>query len=451
MFFVFIVWGMFICVQWVNAQITPIVTPPPTSITPIQLAPIIIYGEKFVRVVSQSPFRIIPVAITSTHLDACDLAEKQTPYLADILQNMPGVHGIQSGGKGHATTLFMRGLGDQIQVRIDGMRANNPAAINGTYDLSHFTLQGVQDVAILRGPVGSLYGADAFAGVLEVTTPKGEGALQRTLHIEGGHFHTYWGGGKIEGQQGRFNYHVAMAQGYTQGNKTVSPLLQSISRARKTDPYHHRHMNGRFGVDVNDHLALSFFTRIIDTNLGYSSLNPQKPGPMNQSAYTVFNRLQINQTGLDGKSAQEIAISFVHLEETDSDILAAHNKDRRQGQRFQADWGQTIDFSTTSSLNMRFNHEWEGMKTNITNGALGNGVGKIQKNRHIIGGAIHHRWSPVPWILVEMGTRIDHICPSLTPLTYRVSCEIYPIVSTKNTTILASWGTAYKEIGRAHV
>lgn len=440
MFFVFMLWGMLLCVQLINAQ----------AAAPIQLAPIIIYGEKFRP--PQSPLQISPVAVASTRLNTPDLLEKQTPYLADVLQNMPGIHGVQSGGKGHVTTFFVRGLGDQIQVRIDGMRANNPATINGTYDLSHFTLEGVQDVTVLRGPVGTLYGADAFAGVLEVTTPKGAGALEKTVHIEGGHSHTYRGGGKIQGQQGRLNYHVAMGQGYTRGytsaytgggNKAAASLSQSPG-GRKTDPYHHRHMNGRFGVDVNDHLAFSLFTRIIDTNLGYSSSNPQKPSPMNQSVQAIFNRLQMNQTAVDGKSAQEIAVSFVHLQEMDQDVTGLQNKDRRRGQRFQLDWGQTIDFSTASSLNLRFNHEWEGMKTNITKEAVGNDIGQIQKNRHITGGAIHHRWSPMPWILFEMGARIDHISPSLTPLTYRISCEFYPIAQTKNTTILASWGTAYK-------
>jgi hemoglobin/transferrin/lactoferrin receptor protein len=91
--------------------------------------------------------------------------------VADLLSGQPGAWRQQtSPGQG---ALIVRGLkGSEVLHVVDGFRLNHGMFRNAPNQyLGLIDPQDVARVALIRGPQGSVYGADAMGGVLAVTTP----------------------------------------------------------------------------------------------------------------------------------------------------------------------------------------------------------------------------------------------------------------------------------------
>ena len=64
-----------------------------------------------------------------------DIARNQQRTLPDVLQSLPGLNVVQTGGPGGTTSVFIRGTNsNHVKVLIDGIDAGNPAATNGAFD-----------------------------------------------------------------------------------------------------------------------------------------------------------------------------------------------------------------------------------------------------------------------------------------------------------------------------
>jgi vitamin B12 transporter len=111
-------------------------------------------------------------------------------YAQDPLRLIPGVQVTQSGQMGGTSGLNIRGAAtDANKVLIDGVPAN---AIGGGVEFANIASVGVQAIEVLRGPNSALYGSDALAGVVSLTTSRGSTRLPRfTFDGDAGNFHTY--------------------------------------------------------------------------------------------------------------------------------------------------------------------------------------------------------------------------------------------------------------------
>ncbi|MGH7466517.1 MAG: TonB-dependent receptor plug domain-containing protein [Longimicrobiales bacterium] len=120
---------------------------------------------------------------TMTILSGDSLRQRGLRTVAEALRQTPSAAVVQSGSQGALTSLFLRGgESDYVQVLIDGVRVNQPG---GVYDWSNLTLDNVERIEIVRGPVSVLYGSDAVTGVVQIFTRAGT-APQLRLRVGGG-------------------------------------------------------------------------------------------------------------------------------------------------------------------------------------------------------------------------------------------------------------------------
>src|SRR5262245_57922792 len=76
-----------------------------------------------------------------------DINHHQFHQVLETLQTIPGIMVVQSGGAGGQTTIFSRGTnGNHTQVRLDGMRANDPSSANGSFNFDDLTTDGLETV-----------------------------------------------------------------------------------------------------------------------------------------------------------------------------------------------------------------------------------------------------------------------------------------------------------------
>jgi iron complex outermembrane receptor protein/vitamin B12 transporter len=117
--------------------------------------------------------------------------------VVDALRQSVGVAVVQTGQAGGLTSLFVRGgNSDANKVLVDGVPAED---VGGRFDFGTVSATGIgagaaseTAIEMYRGPDSVLYGSDAAAGVVAVTTPRGT-SLKPVLNYVGdaGNFHSY--------------------------------------------------------------------------------------------------------------------------------------------------------------------------------------------------------------------------------------------------------------------
>jgi vitamin B12 transporter len=108
----------------------------------------------------------------------------------DPLRLVPGLQMTQTGQIGGTTGLNIRGgATDSNKVLIDGIPAD---AIGGDVEFANLASVGIQSIEVLREPNSALYGSDALAGVVSLTTARGSTTLPLITYAgDAGNFGTY--------------------------------------------------------------------------------------------------------------------------------------------------------------------------------------------------------------------------------------------------------------------
>ncbi len=110
-----------------------------------------------------------------TVIDEKMIAQSGANNLAELLRGQAGVHISDLFGDGSQATVDLRGFGptaiSNTLILIDGRRLNN-STDSSTPDLSTIDLDGIQQIEILQGSGGVLYGNQAVGGVINIIRKK---------------------------------------------------------------------------------------------------------------------------------------------------------------------------------------------------------------------------------------------------------------------------------------
>ena len=122
-----------------------------------------------------SPFRetIIDAAAPVSVLHPEDWQKRSASNLDQALESVPSVASYYTLGgsqavavRGYATDLSARGIASLL----DGVPIDNYSYATGVYDTPYFPLSLFSSVEMVRGPGSTLYGSDAFHGVIDMHT-----------------------------------------------------------------------------------------------------------------------------------------------------------------------------------------------------------------------------------------------------------------------------------------
>ncbi|WP_338804974.1 catecholate siderophore receptor CirA [Xenorhabdus griffiniae] len=130
-----------------------------------------------------------------------DIEKKPVQNLVDILREVPGIQFTNEGDNRKGVSI--RGLGsDYTLILVDGKRVNSRNAVfrHNDYDLSWIPTVAIERIEVIRGPMSSLYGADALGGVINIITKKNSNIWHGTISVDAtiqenrDHGDTYKGG-----------------------------------------------------------------------------------------------------------------------------------------------------------------------------------------------------------------------------------------------------------------
>ncbi len=123
-------------------------------------------------------------------------------HLEEVLARAPNVN--YSSGASRGRFIQIRGIGERGQFE-EPLDASVGLIVDGV-DLSGIgtaaTLFDVEQVEVLRGPQGTLYGANALAGLINVTTPAPSTDLRSSWRLDTGDYGAFGFGGVVSGPLG---------------------------------------------------------------------------------------------------------------------------------------------------------------------------------------------------------------------------------------------------------
>lgn len=100
-------------------------------------------------------------------IDRAEIESRQVQSLPDLLKTLPGVQITTLGGRGHASSLFIRGTNSNHSLVLMNGRPI-AAMVAGTPDLSQIPLGNIERIEYIRGPRAAVYGANAIGGVINL-------------------------------------------------------------------------------------------------------------------------------------------------------------------------------------------------------------------------------------------------------------------------------------------
>lgn len=124
-----------------------------------------------------------------------EIEEKSLVSVTDYLARLPGISVATYGGIGGATSVFVRGLPSYyLKTLYNGIDVSDTAGTQILTQHQHLLVGGVTGMEVLKGSQSTLYGANAIAGLVDITTlDQIEDGISHTVHVEGGSFGTVRG------------------------------------------------------------------------------------------------------------------------------------------------------------------------------------------------------------------------------------------------------------------
>jgi iron complex outermembrane receptor protein/vitamin B12 transporter len=202
----------------------------------------------------------VPISHAQVGASVDVLTPADHPNKLDVLDQLPSVPGLQvtqTGQHGGTTSLFVRGANSNAnKVLIDGVPTND---IGGAVEFGDLSINGLDSIEVLRGPNSVLYGSDALAGVVSLTTRRGTTPLPQVEYlVDGGNFGTYRQEGVLSGAWRRFDYFSSFAR-------------FDSSNSVPNDAFHNGTYSGNFGWSPSPSNNLRLTVRRAATGLGLPS------------------------------------------------------------------------------------------------------------------------------------------------------------------------------------
>lgn len=180
-------------------------------------------------------------------VDSQEIEMRGFETLAELLAFEPGIY---IAGRASGSVAYMRGVRDGLLFLYDGVPiSTNATRSTGQLD-KEISLHNISRVEIIRGPGSVLWGADAFAGIVNLVPFKGSEKKGFTTELSAGGYgarasKVSWGGTKndwdlhFSGYYGEDRYHkdayLVETAVSPSGQPAASPSLNSVDDSRYSE------------------------------------------------------------------------------------------------------------------------------------------------------------------------------------------------------------------------
>jgi outer membrane cobalamin receptor len=186
------------------------------AMSPAELA-----ATPIVSIATGTPKPIFQSAAVTSVITAEQIKSMGATELHEVLETVPGIHaGVQdsTGDYYYSVRGISNTTNSQVLMMLNGTRITTP--FRGTVmDFTEIPLEAIQRVEVIRGPGSALYGADAFAGVINIITKKANDINGTTLGARVGDHSTQSGWGQHGAKWAGWDVATSLQYQHTSGDE----------------------------------------------------------------------------------------------------------------------------------------------------------------------------------------------------------------------------------------
>jgi vitamin B12 transporter len=352
----------------------------------------------------------------------------------EVIKGTVGIDVAQNGGPGTLATVFLRGAdAKNTLLLIDGIPSNDPADGQRSPNFANLTVDNIDRIEILRGPVSFLYGSNASAGVINIITKKGGAIPVVFLGLEGGAYGTskYYGG--ANGQKGPLDYSLGVSRLKTDGfsatdekNRWVNPTGTSFEK----DGYENTTLSGKFGLNLDSNMTLDTVLRYTKANAAYD--NPGVDVTGNSQDSDQFS----SRVALTMKYKPLVSTLYYTINDQDRAYLAnGVASSTYNGHQYDIGWQGDFSAADNNMVSVGLNNQHESMR-NENFGAFPSLLDRDVASQSVF---LQDQWHVAQFNLVG-GLRYEDNEKFGNKTTYRFapSCDI------GNTVLKFSYGNGFR-------
>ena len=195
--------------------------PSPTSVggEPLKQLSLAQLGDVEVTTVSKEPEEVwkTPAAVFVITQD--DIRKSGATSIPDVLRLVPGVEVAQVDGD--HWSIGIRGFGavlaSKLLVLIDGRSVYTPLFAGVYWQVQATPLEDIERIEVIRGPGGTIWGANAVDGVINIITKSAKDTQGSMLSLGGGNVDQGLGTYRYGGGNGRGFHYRIYGMGFTRG------------------------------------------------------------------------------------------------------------------------------------------------------------------------------------------------------------------------------------------
>ncbi len=189
-------------------------------------------GEEFISIATGITQPIAKAPAVASVITAEEIRRIGARDIDDVLETIPGLH-VARDSQGHNPIYTFRGIyanfNPQVLVLINGIPITNLFRGDRNVVWGGMPVNSISKIEVIRGPGSALYGADAFAGVINIVTEDADGSEKFEAGARYGTYNTkeYWASKK--GLIGNVAFYASLEGQKTDGfNEKIGSDAQSV-------------------------------------------------------------------------------------------------------------------------------------------------------------------------------------------------------------------------------
>ena len=224
------------------------------------------------EIIVTSDFRdlsLLETAASITILDDSKISQRNAKHLEQLLNMAPNVN--FSSGASRGKFIQIRGIGERSQfieplnpsvgILVDGIDFTGIAGAATTMD--------TKQVEILRGPQGTLYGTNALAGLINITSNQPTDRTEGNISLDVGYFGTRTVAAAVGGSLAEQSKYRLAAQHHSSDGYISNDFLNRDD----TDNIDELSLRSIFDWQAGDDLSLKFTLFHVDADNGYDGFS----------------------------------------------------------------------------------------------------------------------------------------------------------------------------------
>jgi vitamin B12 transporter len=387
------------------------------------------------------------VANSMSIITAKDIENKQAGTVLDALQGVPGLTLLQNGAPGENSSIFIRGAdASHTLVLIDGMPLNNPISTDREFsNFDQYFLNDVSQIEVVRGPLSTVYGTNATAGVVNIITQQGDGTPKGSIMLEGGAYNSFRETATaFAGNQG-INYALSASRFETDGFPSADQSFGNTVNNENENTT----ASLRVGFLPLSNEDNSFYTRYIQTRTNL----PAQGGAggddpnyfLNEHQWVVGSQSKWRLLGDDWE--QVLGISYTddlqqYTDDFSSYINSHFERGIFEGQSAQINWQNNLQLwkGETMVAGIQAQQEW-GREDDTTDYGYGPSEALINQTTTTGSYFVESQTALLDRLFATLGGRLDAVSSFGNQITYRGAVAYFiPGLETK---LKATYGTGF--------